>query len=378
MGNFGKLFTSGLAGSGASSLTGLITGGISQALGLSWSPKKAMQEQEAYNKRIMALQNQYQQQASAQSQQYAKDYWDYTNAENQVAHLKNAGLNIGLMYGQSGAGGMGASGGAHQASPEQPQGNPVAMALQTQQIEQQRRMNDAQIALAEAQANKANEEAKKIGGIDTEEAYKRIEEMDAKINYLIADKNYKEAEAELSKAKKTTEETIQRLNEAKEGLSRAEISEAFAVATYYSEMAHKVYWGSQREKLGYEYDQKTLQDRIDAAYYMNCQLIASVAKTFKDIEVADAQIEQLKAAAKELNELADKHNWDKETYRKQVEGMIERWTEQTFNERLQIGLQFGENITEMFFKLRGKRTQTKTVSKRRGTEVTTESYSESY
>ena len=72
-----------------------------------------------------------------------------TNTENQVAHLKNAGLNIGLMYGQSGAGGMGASGGAHQTSPEQPQGNPVAMALQTQQIEQQRRMNDAQIALSE-------------------------------------------------------------------------------------------------------------------------------------------------------------------------------------------------------------------------------------
>ena len=81
---FGELFTKGLAGSAASSLTGLITGGISQALGLSWSPQRAMREQEAYNKRLMALQNQYQQQAAARSQQYAKDYWDYTNAENQV------------------------------------------------------------------------------------------------------------------------------------------------------------------------------------------------------------------------------------------------------------------------------------------------------
>lgn len=161
MGILGKSFLSGLTSSGSSSLTGLITGGISQALGLSWSPKRAMKEQWKYNKDIMALQNQYQQQAAAQSQQYAKDYWDYTNAENQVKHLKNAGLNVGLMYGQSGAGGMGASGGAHQSSPEQPQGNPVGMALQVQQIEQQRRMNDAQIALAEAQANKAEEEAKK-------------------------------------------------------------------------------------------------------------------------------------------------------------------------------------------------------------------------
>lgn len=374
----GKSFTEGLASSGASGITGLITGGISQALGLSWSPRQAMNEQLKYNKNIMALQNQYQQQAAQQSQQYAKDYWDYTNAENQVEHLKNAGLNIGLMYGQSGAGGMGASGGAHQASPEQPQGNPVAMALQTQQIEQQRRMNDAQIALTEAQTRKAEEEAKKIGGVDIEEAKKRIKEMDAKIDDLIAGKNLKEAEAELSKAKKATEETIQRLNESKEALSRAQISEAFAVATYYSEMAHKVYWEYQREKIGYQYDKETLQNRIDEAYYINCQIIASIAKTYKDIEVGDAQIEQLKAMAKELNALADKHNWDKETYRKQVEGMIERWEDQTFNERLQIGLQFGENIVDMFFKLRGKKTQTKTVSKRKGKETVTESYSESY
>lgn len=375
---FGKLFTEGLASSGASTLTGLITGGISQALGLTWSPKKVMQEQMKYNKEIMALQNQYQQEAAAKSQQYAKEYWDYTNAENQVAHLKGAGLNVGLMYGQSGAGGMGASGGAHQASPEQPQGNPVAMALQTQQIEQQRRMNDAQIALAEAQARKADEEANKIGGVDIREAEKRIEEMNAKIDELIASKKLKEAEEELSKARKDTEGTIQRLNESKEAASRAQISEAFAVATYYSEMAHKVYWEFQREKLGYEYDKRTLDDRVDAAYYMNAQLIASIAKTYKDVEVGDAQIEQLKAAAKELNELADKHNWDKETYRKEVEGMIDRWEEQTFNERLQIGLQFGENIAEMFLKLRGKKSQTKTVSTKKGGQITTESYTESY
>ena len=375
---FGKLFTEGLAGSGASGLTGLITGGISRALGLSWSPERAMKEQLKYNKELMALQNQYQQQAAEKSQQYAKEYWDYTNAENQKQHLKNAGLNIGLMYGQSGAGGMGASGGARQESPDQPQGNPVAMALQTQQIEQQRRMNDAQIALAQAQARKADEEAKKIGGVDIEEAKKRMEEMDAKINDLIANKNLKEAETELSKAKKATEETIQRLNEGNEALSRAKISEAFGVATYYSEMTHKVYWEYQREKLGYKYDKETLQARIDSAYYMNCQLIASIAKTYKDVEVGDAQIKQLEAAAKELNELADKHDWDKETYRKHVEGMIERWEEQTFNERLQIGLEFGENIADMFFRLRGKKSKTKTVSTKRGRETTTESYTESY
>ena len=375
---FGNSFIKGIASSGASSLTGLMTGGISQALGLSWSPRKAMQEQFEYNKQIMALQNQYQQQAAAQSQQYAKDYWDYTNAENQVKHLKKAGLNIGLMYGQSGAGGMGASGGARQESPEQPQGNPVAMALQTQQIEQQRRMNDAQIALAEAQASKAREEARKIGGVDIEEAYKRIEEMGAKIDNLIADKKLKEADAKLSEAKKETEETMQRLNEGREALSRAQISEAFAMATYYSEAARKVYWERENEKLGYEYNEATLQDRIDQVYYINCQTIALAAKYNKDVEVGDAQIKQLVAAAKELNALADKHNWDKETYRKQVLGMIERWEQQTFNERLNIGLEFGENIVDLLVKLRGKKSRTVTNSSKSGNRTHTETYQEYY
>ena len=215
-------------------------------------------------------------------------------------------------------------------------------------------MNDAQIALAEAQARKADEEAKKIGGVDIEEAYKRIEEMDAKINDLIASKNYKEAETELSKAKKATEETIQRLNEAKEALSRADISKAFAIATYYSEAAHKMFWEYQNEKLEYKYNNETLQDRIDAAYYMNCQVIALTAKYKKDIEIGDAQIKQLVAAARELNALADKHNWDKETYRKEVEKMIERWEDQTLNERINMGLEFGENIVELLLSLRKK------------------------
>ena len=208
---FGKLFTAGLAKSGASGLTGLMTGGISQALGLSWSPGKAMKEREAYNKRIMALQNQYQQQAAAQSQQYAKDYWDYTNAENQVRRLKNAGLNIGLMYGQSGAGGMGASGGARQESPEQAQGNPIGMALQVQQIEQQRRMNDAQISLAEAQAEKAGAEATKISGVDTQEALKRVEGIASQIELNLKESDYTEALTQLTKAEKEATEALKRV-----------------------------------------------------------------------------------------------------------------------------------------------------------------------
>lgn len=378
MGKFGQSFTEGLGSSAASTGMGFLGNALSQIFGLSWSPQRAMEEQEAYNKRIMALQNQYQQQAAAQSQQYAKDYWDYTNAENQKQHLINAGLNPALMYGQSGAGGMGASGGARQESPDQAQGNPVGMALQVQQIEQQRRMNDAQIALAEAQANKANEEAKKIGGVDTQEALKRVEEISSRIELNLREGNYKEALTDLAKAEKEATNALKSLREMQEGLTNAQISEAFAIAGYYSEKAHTEYWTKENEKIQNEYLKDTYNDRVDAAYYNNAVAIALAAKYKSDKDVNEKNIKHLQASIKELEALADKHNWDKETYRKQVEGMIERWEEQTFNERIGLGLEFGDNIVNMLYKGRKKRTNTKTKSTREGKTIKTETYTESY
>lgn len=375
---FGTSFIKGLGGSAASTGIGFIGNALSQALGLSWSPQRAMKEQEAYNKRIMALQNQYQQQAAAQSQQYAKDYWDYTNAENQIQHLKNAGLNIGLMYGQGGAGGMGASGGAHQTSPEQPQGNPIGMALQVQQLEQQRRMNDAQIALAEAQADKAGAEANKIAGVDTQEALKRIEEASSRIELNLREGNYKEALTELTKAEKEATNALKSLREMQEGLTKSQISEAFAIAEYYSEKANTEYWTKENEKVQNKYLKDTYNDRVDAAYYNNAVAIALAAKYKSDKDVNEEQINHLQASIKELEALADKHNWDKETFRKQVEGMIERWEEQTFNERIGLGLEFGDNIVNMLYKGRKKTSNTKTKSTRRGNTVTTETYTESH
>ena len=374
----GESFIEGLGSSVASTGIGFIGNALSRALGLNWSPEKAMREQEAYNKRIMALQNQYNQQAAERGQQYAKEYWDYTNAENQKQHLINAGLNPALMYGQSGAGGMGASGGSRQEGVDQAQGNPIGMALQTQQLEQQRRMNDAQIALAEAQANKANEEAEKIGGVDTQEALKRIEEAASRIELNLKEGEYKEALANLTKAEKEATEALKNLREMQEGLTKAQISEAFAIAMYYSEESHTEYWKKENEKIQNQYLKDTYQDRVDAANYNNAVAIALAAKYLSDKDVNEKQIKYLQAGIEELQALADKHNWDKETYRKQVEGLLERWESQTFNERIGLGLEFGENIVDMLLKTRGKRAKTKTVSEKQGKTTTTETYTESY
>jgi hypothetical protein len=52
---FGTSFLSGLGSTIASAGVGFVGNALSQALGLTWSPQRAMREQEAYNKRIMAV-----------------------------------------------------------------------------------------------------------------------------------------------------------------------------------------------------------------------------------------------------------------------------------------------------------------------------------
>ena len=361
---FGKLFTEGLASSGSSGLTGLITSGISQALGLTWSPRKAMEQQWKYNQKIMALQNQYQQQAAAQSQQYAKDFWDYTNAENQVKHLKNAGLNIGLMYGQSGAGGMGANGGAKQESPDQPQGNPVAMALQTQQIEQERRMNDAQIALMNAQAEKANEEAKKIGGVDTDKVVQEIKTM-------IQQEGWYKADADLRVQLKTeSAETVKEIQERVELLKKEQYTEEQKAKKFYEEamtqieeqnVLAKKWEVLNEEAIGKRINNQILQETKDelirSTALKNSVLIAEAFNLKESGKTEEFKRKELEASVKELLARADKHGMDAESFRKEVEGQIERWKAQTtletwrnINESVEVVV---DGIVQVYKALRG-------------------------
>ena len=343
----GRSFISGLANAGAKGLTGLITGGISRALGLSWSPRQAMQEQLKYNKEIMAIQNQYQQEAAAKSQEYAKEYWDYTNAENQAKHLKDAGLNIGLMYGQSGAGGMGASGGAHQAAPEQPQGNPVAMALQTQQIEQQRRMTDAQITLTEAQAKKAEEEAKKIGGVDIKESLARIESLIAQAEKDRKQGNVFEATIGLVNAQKNLTEKLSdeaywsaKLKEAQTGSEEEQkenlkvlrqnlINEGFKILEEWNNLKKD---GKAKDIMNH-INGASANEQIRAFALNNAKTIAETALANAKNQLTAQQINTLAKEEQLLIEKATSEQWDRETRRRQVEAFEKRVHDQNVNEK---------------------------------------------
>lgn len=121
--------------------------------------------QAGINNSTMGAQLGNQMRLNEQAARLARENWDYTNVGNQIKHMKKAGLNIGLMYGQGGAGGQSNTGSGGSAAMAQ---TPDIMGLMQGQ---------ANIELMKAQAEKAKAEAEKIGGVDTEKANVEIQNI---------------------------------------------------------------------------------------------------------------------------------------------------------------------------------------------------------
>ena len=107
-------------------------------------------------------QSRYARMAANEAQRRNLEMWNSTNFEQQRAHMENAGLSVGLMYGGGGQGAVSQGGQATQ--PSGPTSNPVGMALQYKQIEQQDAAIKSQTMLNQAEAAKALAEAGKTAG----------------------------------------------------------------------------------------------------------------------------------------------------------------------------------------------------------------------
>lgn len=311
---------------------------LSNKLGLTMSQGEAMRRQWQYNQKMMALQNQYNQQAAERGQQYAKEYWDYTNAENQKQHLINAGLNPALMYGQSGAGGMGATGGARQEGVNQAEGNPIGMALQIQQMKQQKELQDAQIAATYAQANKDNAAAKEHEQ-DVKESIQKVENLMKEGDLTESTNELRKIETEI--ARKTSEIKDWEIT-TEQGLAmkyRAEAEQASMTAKMNYEKARK-------ENIDYQIAFNTYDTLVKRATILNFEIEART-KWFKEqAKLPEGQLEVWSAEVQELQARALKENWDRETYRKQVEGMCKRWQQQTINERWHLTNESVETVVD--------------------------------
>lgn len=315
LGALGNAAMNGLTG-GVTGAIGSIMGGIGK-LFKGNSDKKAEERQFNRTKELMKIQNQYNKEAAAQSQKYNEQMWNYTNYENQVAHIKNAGLNPGLLYGMSGGGGISSGGATQEGVSGVGQDQSVIMGINMRQME-------ANTKLAEAEANKANAEAAKISGVDTK---------NTEANTELA-----RAQKKLAEAKKMTEKTIQDLNKAETDVAWVKQEETAASAQSLW-AASQDYLASARKK-GLEGDiTEQVKDDIIAAYrlknleiwsefLLNNEKIntnkAEQAKLYSDVRRVQNEAEYwngLIEIGKELNKIKSKGN---EIKKEEVEAFKEK------------------------------------------------------
>lgn len=198
-----------LKGGGSGLITGLagtIAGSISSAKDRDLQRELQKQQME-YGREMYALQsademkrmeqqNEWNKEAAEQSQEYAKEMFDYTGYENQVKQMKAAGLNPALLNGGSGSAGQAHGATVNPATAMQPMG--LQVALQAQQVA-------AQTELTNAQAEKVRSEttAQKVEnlvGVGIELAKKVAEVRKSK-------KDTEEVEQKIENLKKTAEAT---------------------------------------------------------------------------------------------------------------------------------------------------------------------------
>ena len=177
-------------GAGLDILTGGASSLISAGLGIAGQAfgNKTQLEQQ---KKLMEEQARQQHILNKRNQELNIEQWDKTNAQAQEKHYNDAGLNVGLMYGGGGGGGGttgNASGSLQSASAE----GGSATVQNILAIEAQK----ANVALMNAQAKKAEAEAKNISGVDkdfktaqlTEQQFKNWlneNSKDAQINQIV-------------------------------------------------------------------------------------------------------------------------------------------------------------------------------------------------
>lgn len=143
-------------------------------------------------KKLMGLQAKYNKEQAKYTSDLQKDMWDYTNYENQMQHIKNAGLNPALLYGMSGGGGT-TTGSAHAEGVSNAGTTAVGMGLNAAKLL-------SEIRLINAQADKTDKEGKKIAGVDTDLA--RAQENLANFTAKLMESKGRLTEVDIDNAKK--------------------------------------------------------------------------------------------------------------------------------------------------------------------------------
>lgn len=298
-----------LAGAATSGLAGAVTGGIesiiSGGLGLLGglfkrnnngfkNQQKLMQQAWEYEKEGMGLQYNYGQQAADAEYKRNLQMWKDTNFGAQRNQMEDAGLSVGLMYG-NGGGQAASTAGGDGMQPSGPKMNPVEAALQQQAMGLQLKQIEAQNKLANAETAKTLAEANKIAGVDTkgQELNNKWQEIENRIQLSkenIAESNITEAAANAQKAvelwkqealntkylDKTQEERVTKLVSEIALLQKEGAVQDSIVDVNYN-TARKI----QKEVENFYYDMITKRMSAEAAKEQATAMIDKIAKDYE-------------------------------------------------------------------------------------------------
>lgn len=255
------------------------------------------------------------------SQGLAMEYWDYTNWENQVDHLRKAGLNPALMYAKGGTGGQTGGGqaqgvGLSPSNQEAVKAQQIGMALQLAQLK-------SQIEVNESVAKKNTAEAEKTAGVDTEAAKMGIKLSEAQVLSERERKNVLYWEAEVAQSESVLKEAL--ANTEQFNLQKVQW-EIRMVEKGYEELSERVAMLKRENKIG----DATAEMQIEQ-YKAN--LVDTWAGAMLKMAQTETQKEEVKAIAERLKQK------DYELDQKDTE-IIQRWVD--------LGIKGVSEVGELF------------------------------
>lgn len=284
-------------------MLGTIMGVIGAASALQSGSNQSHNEEQA-----QLRQAQINKEQAKYSQGLAMEYWDYTNWENQVDHLKKAGLNPALMYAKGGTGGQTGGGqaqgvGLSPSNQEAVKAQQIGMALQLAQLK-------SQIEVNESIAKKNTAEANKTAGVDTEAAKMGIKLSEAQVLSERERKNVLYWEAEVAQSESVLKEAL--ANTEQFNLQKVQW-DIRMVEKGYEELSERVAMLKRENKIG----DATAEMQIEQ-YKAN--LVDTWAGAMLKMAQTETQKEEVKAIAERLKQK------DYELDQKDTE-IIQRWVD---------------------------------------------------
>ncbi len=259
------------ASQAASQGAGMALGWADELIMGNYRRKKQLEQQQALTNQQVAANKEL----ALHNKELEFDLWNKTNYEAQVAHMKNAGLNPALMYGQAGQGVTGtagqSAGGGHasdEASRQQASVASAGMALQLS-------MQQAQIENIKAQTEKTKAETENVGS-STQLNIKKLDEITQSIEVMKSDISLKGAQKELTELQSNSTKIANEFNsENNKSLIKQNVS-----------IAEKLLAEAQLSQQSIDTILKTLRANL-------ANVVAETSLKYSNIKLNDANIEKL-------------------------------------------------------------------------------------